>query len=77
MVALILGMVFCTFIFFMSQFSEMFPGPLARLADWIGVMSHVNTLGRGVWDFRDLLYFASVIFFFLYLTVQRLSTRRF
>jgi ABC-2 type transport system permease protein len=76
-VSLILGMVFCTFVFFMSQFSDMFPGPLARLADSIGVLSHVDTLGRGVWDLRDLLYFASVIFFFLYLTVQRLSTRRF
>jgi ABC-2 type transport system permease protein len=76
-VSLILGMVFCTFFFFMSQFSGMFPGPLARFADTVGILSHVDTLGRGVWDLRDLIYFASLIFFFLYLTVQRISTRRF
>ncbi len=41
----------------------MFPGPVARLVDWIGIMSHVNALGRGVWDLRDLLYFGSTILF--------------
>jgi ABC-2 type transport system permease protein len=76
-VSMIVGMLFCTFFFFMSQFYSLFPGPLARLVDFIGILSHVETLGRGVWDLRDLLYFASLIFFFLYLTVQRLSTRRF
>jgi ABC-2 type transport system permease protein len=76
-VALILGMVFCTFLFFIGQFYSSFPGVFARLADFLGVVSHLGTLSRGVWDIRDLLYFASLIFFFLYLTVQRLSTRRF
>jgi ABC-2 type transport system permease protein len=76
-VALIVGMIFCTFLFMMSSLYTMFPGSLGRLADFIGVMSHLETLGRGVWDFRDLFYFFSVVFLFLYFTVQRLATRRF
>lgn len=76
-VALIIGMIFCTFFFFTSQFSGSLPGPLAGIADAFGVISHLETLARGVWDIRDLLYFVSLVFVFLYLTVQRLSTRRF
>lgn len=76
-VALILGMILCTLFFMLGQLNSMFAPFLARLADFIGVGSHLDTLGRGVWDFRDLLYFFSLIFLFLYLTVQRLITRRF
>lgn len=76
-VALIIGMIFCTFFFFVGMFYALLPGLLANLADALGVMSHMTTLSRGVWDVRDLLYFGSVIFLFLYLSVQRLTTRRF
>ncbi|MCB4756595.1 MAG: ABC transporter permease subunit [Elusimicrobia bacterium] len=76
-VALILGMILCTIFFLLGQFYGLFPGVLSQLADFVGVGSHLNTLSRGVWDLRDLLYFASVILFFLYLSVLRLSTRRF
>ena len=76
-VALIIGMIFCTAVFMIGQLTAVFPLFLSRLADFIGVLSHLESLGRGVWDVRDLAYFASLIFLFLYLTVQRLSTRRF
>jgi ABC-2 type transport system permease protein len=76
-VSFILGTVFCTVFFFIGQFYTFFPGLLARVADFAGVVSHLSTLSRGVWDIRDLLYFASGIALFLYLTVQRLTTRRF
>lgn len=76
-VVLILGMIFCTFFFFLGQLYSVLPGILARLVDYLGVTSHVETLARGVWDVRDLFYFVSMSFIFLYFTVQRLSTRRF
>ena len=76
-VALILGMIFCTFFFLIGQFYSVFPGVVSQLADFIGVISHIQTMGRGVWDLRDFFYFFSLIFIFLYFTVQRLSTRRF
>jgi ABC-2 type transport system permease protein len=76
-VALIIGMIFCTFFFFVGQFDAFFPAFLARTVDFTGVTSHVDSLGRGVWDIRDLLYFGSMIGLFLYLTVQKLNARRF
>ena len=76
-VALILGMIFCTFFFFVGQFYFLFPGFLSSVADFVGVGSHMQTLSRGVWDIRDLFYFGSFIFIFLFFTTLRLSTRRF
>lgn len=76
-VAFITGTVLCTIFFFVGQFYSFFPGILSRIADFLGVVSHLNTLSRGVWDARDLFYFLSLILLFLYFTVQRLATRRF
>jgi ABC-2 type transport system permease protein len=76
-VALILGIIFCTIFFFVGQFYGFFPGVLAKAADFIGLTSHLESISRGVWDIRDIFYFLSMIVMFLYLTVQRLSTRRF
>lgn len=76
-VALIIGMLFCTFFFFLGQFAPAFPLGLSSIADFLGVLSHYASIGRGVFDSRDLIYFASIILVFLYLTVQRLTTRRF
>ena len=53
------------------------PGWLGTLADYAGIDSHIENLGKGVVDSRDLLYFFSLIFGFLYLTVQRLGARKF
>lgn len=76
-VSLILGMILCTLFFIIGQLPSALPPLLGRLADFIGVISHLESLGRGVWDIRDLVYFGSLVFLFLTLTVQRLSTRRF
>lgn len=76
-VAVIIALIICTFFFLAGQFYTLLPGWSARIADFIGVSSHVGTLSRGVWDLRDLFYFVSLPGFFLFLTVQRLTTRRF
>lgn len=76
-VAVIIALILCTVFFLVGQFYALLPGWSARFTEFLGVSSHMETLGRGVWDLRDLFYFASVIGFFLFLTVQRLSTRRF
>ncbi|MCG3203424.1 MAG: hypothetical protein KCHDKBKB_00082 [Elusimicrobia bacterium] len=76
-VSLIVGMIFCTLFFIAGQITALLPPVLGRVVDFIGVISHLESMGRGVWDIRDLAYFGSLVFFFLSLTVQRLSTRRF
>ncbi len=51
------------------------PAALAPLLSRAGLGAHYWSIGRGVIDSRDLLYFAAVIFFFLYLTSRRLQRR--
>jgi len=51
------------------------PDSLAPLLSGAGLGAHYWSIGRGVIDSRDLLYFAAVIFFFLYLATRRLQRR--
>ena len=51
------------------------PAALAPLLSGAGLGAHYWSIGRGVIDSRDLLYFAAVIFFFLYLATRRLQRR--
>lgn len=41
--------------------------------EMLGIESHYRSISRGVLDSRDIIYFLSVILFFLYLTAARLS----
>jgi len=51
------------------------PAVLAPLLSGAGLGARYWSIGRGVIDSRDLLYFAAVIFFFLYLATRRLQRR--
>jgi ABC-2 type transport system permease protein len=51
------------------------PAALLPLLSGAGLGAHYWSIGRGVIDSRDLLYFAAVIFFFLYLATRRLQRR--
>lgn len=52
------------------------PPALGGLADWLGFDGHLASLSRGVLDSRDLLYYASLSGYFLYLAWLRLTARR-
>lgn len=41
----------------------------------LGLEWHYRSIARGVLDIRDLVYFASVLLFFLFLTMQRLRIK--
>ena len=49
---------------------------LVELASAFSVMFHFESLQRGVIDFRDLLYFASIIVFCLFTTNLVLKNQR-
>ena len=51
------------------------PAALAPLLSGAGLGARYWSIGRGVIDSRDLLYFAAVIFFFLHLATRRLQRR--
>lgn len=42
----------------------------------LSMMNHFDTFARGVIDSRDLLYYLSFIYFFLFLTKRQLESRR-
>lgn len=51
------------------------PAALAPVLSGAALGTHYWSIGRGVIDSRDLLYFAAVTLFFLYLTMRRIGSR--
>jgi ABC-2 type transport system permease protein len=76
-IAFILGMalIFALIMVGLPLFT-LFAGPLAPLLEYVGLAGHYESIGRGVIDTRDLIYYASVIFFFLFLTVRSVESRK-
>ncbi len=55
---------------------EYFPGWLQRFALNISLISHFYSVGRGVIDSRDMLYYFSIIFLFVFFTIRSMETRK-
>lgn len=52
------------------------PQSIAPIMGFIGLGSHFDSVGRGVIDTRDLLYYCSFIFLFLWLNVNKLNVKQ-
>jgi len=52
------------------------PASLAGFLQFLAIDYHLSNMSRGVIDSRNLIYFFSIIGFFLFLTVQTLEVRR-
>ena len=63
--------------FLMQEAASNSTSDWAPLAEQLSLTAHFEALGRGVVEFRDLLYYGSVITFFLYLNVQSVENRRY
>jgi len=77
-IAFIVGVV-ATFILFMigNPFVTMVaPSWMVPVLDYIGLGTHFESVQRGVVDSRDVIYYLSVIGFFLFLNVQSLGSRK-
>ena len=46
------------------------------IVTFLAMSEHIRDMAFGVFDTRDLIYFASLIVFFLFLTVRAVETRR-
>ncbi|NAY91195.1 gliding motility-associated ABC transporter permease subunit GldF [Muricauda sp. JGD-17] len=74
-IAFLTGVFFC-FLFFngFDAVSSLFENDSTQqLIQSIGTKSHFDSIARGVIDTRDLIYFVSLTFLFLYLTNLRLK----
>jgi ABC-2 type transport system permease protein len=52
------------------------PSQLVPILSYLGLGTHFQSIGRGVIDSRDIIYYLSVIGFFLFLNQLSVESRR-
>ena len=77
-VAFIMGIVFCFGLFIVGENFVLMavPSRLAPIFSYLGLGSHFESIGRGIIDTRDIIYYVSVIGFFLFLNIRSLESRK-
>ncbi len=77
-VAFILGVIFCFILFIIGEDLVLMAAPafLVPIFSYLGLGSHFTSIGRGVIDSRDIIYYGSMIMFFLFLNVRALESRK-
>ncbi len=75
-VAFLFAILGCFLLYYgFEGLSSLFPeGATAVFVKELGMLSHFESIARGVLDTRDLIYFGSLTAFFLFLTVVQLKT---
>jgi ABC-2 type transport system permease protein len=69
--------VFIVLIFFlMDKMLYFMPVSISGLIQYISVDYHLSNISRGVIDSRNIIYFTSLIGFFLFITVRVLEVRK-
>tara|TARA_B110000438_G_scaffold128256_1_gene124575 strand:+ start:1676 stop:2389 length:714 start_codon:yes stop_codon:yes gene_type:complete len=75
-VAFIIG-VFLVLVFYMLDKTLVFaPQSIVGIIQFLAIDYHLSNISRGVIDSRNIIYFLSMIGFFIYLTIQTLEVRR-
>lgn len=76
-IAFLIGLVCCFVVFIIGAdfVLQKMSGNIAPIFQFLGIGSHFNNVGKGVIDSRDLIYYISVIFLFLYLNVKSIESR--
>ena len=72
-VAFLLGLFIIFFLYYGFDAMANLFGNSSYTIQLIGINEHFKSISRGVIDTRDIIYFLSVISFFLFLTKQKLS----
>jgi len=72
-VAFILAVLFCFIFYFGIEGIASYTHPMVAN---FGMQAHYDSISRGVIDTRDLIYFISIIAFFIYLTKNTLDKKR-
>ncbi len=76
-VAFIVSIAICTVMLILGEwfFLMLVPDMLVPVFDYLGLGTHFESMGRGVIDSRDIVYYLSVIGVFLYLNVNTVENR--
>jgi ABC-2 type transport system permease protein len=77
-VAFILGVVLIFVMYMIGSDIVLYsvPASMASVLEYLSLGTHFNSIGRGVIDSRDLVYYLSIIVFFLYLNTRSIESRK-
>jgi ABC-2 type transport system permease protein len=75
-VAFITSFVIIFALFMLDKVLMFMPTLLASFLEYLSVSYHFSNISRGVIDSRDVIYYLSLIFFFLFLAVRALENRK-
>lgn len=67
---------FCLIIISLPRLADMVPAKVYNVVTQFGLMTHFVSLYRGVIDAKDVVYYLAVIFFFLFLNVRIIESRK-
>ena len=75
-VAFIICFLMCFAFFVIGKLLAILPPGLIGIFEFLGIDSHFDNISKGVIDSRDLLYYFSLIGFFIFLTLYFMGSRR-
>lgn len=75
-VAFIIGIAIVMVFFLMDQLLVFVPSSMAGIVQYLSTGFHLSNISRGVIDTRNLIYFLSMISFFLFLTTRNVESRK-
>ncbi|MBI1961687.1 MAG: ABC transporter permease subunit [Parcubacteria group bacterium] len=70
-----LSVMFSLFIIGSNNVLSFLSGPIASVLQFLSTATHFNSVSRGIFDTRDIIYYLSFTALFLYLNVQSISSR--
>jgi ABC-2 type transport system permease protein len=78
MTAAMVSLLLCVSLFMLSYLAERLPAAdwKAQVFSFFGLPDQMHDFGRGVVDTRPVVLYLSLTFFFLFLTLRVLGTRR-
>ncbi len=74
-ISFIITFLILFFFFIVDKFLIFLPDPVANVLHYIAVLPHFNNIIKGVIDSSDIIYFFSIITFFLFLILYSLERR--
>ena len=75
-IAFIVGIAIVLTFFLMDKLLIFVPSGLSGIIQYLSTEFHLSNISRGVIDTRNLIYFGSIIGFFLFMTIRILESRK-
>lgn len=72
-IAFLLGLILNFILYYFFEQMSIWNNSLPSFVQKLGIIEHFKSIGRGVLDTRDIVYFFCVSFLFLWLTKERFS----